>query len=670
MGDKMKFDEKNKLGVLRHFEVSEKNFKFAEDLQTKFSVWSDAETERFAGIVSALQQKGFDWYFTNVGGHTGPLRVGSKNKPKKAHLVLGYLDFLKSPFVFKDTNKNVYQDSESADFVEWLKTKDGGRKSGGHWPNEYNEAEEADDESEMNEKMKSDPPLNQILYGPPGTGKTYHTIDKALEIFGERKSVSDYSSAEEARRANKKLFDERVSNGDIQFVTFHQSFSYEDFVEGLTAQVDEQTQQIRYEVSDGVFKRICESAAVNIEGGEVDFSHLKDQRVWKMSLGAANEGTEVYDACLKNNRILLGWGGDIDFSQCKNRNDIKSQYQQSEEHLADNSYAITAVHAFLLKVKKDDLIVVSDGNRKFRAIARVTGDYECLSEGVCEHYFQSRAVEWLREYKPSLPRDRLMDVDFSQMTIYEPSAIDRKKLEGLLSEQASKSERSPKVLIIDEINRGNISKIFGELITLIEPSKRQGVDEALTVTLPYSKTAFGVPDNVYIIGTMNSADRSLASLDLALRRRFDFIEMPPDANTLAGITVGDIDVKKMFETINQRIEVLLGRDYYIGHAYFLPLENNRSLGLLANIFKNKIIPLLQEYFFEDWARIAQVLNSDVTAGFIVKEYYAKNLFGKNSHPEGEQEHAVWRINTGAFEKPENYRAVYESLMSNEAGDAK
>ena len=509
--------------------------------------------------------------------------------------------------------------------------------------------------------MKAEIPLNQILYGPPGTGKTYHTIDKALEIFGQ--NAPD-------RSTQMDKFKALVEKADVQFVTFHQSFSYEDFVEGLTAQVDEQTQQIRYEVSDGVFKRMCESAAVKIEGGEVDFSHLKDQRVWKMSLGAANEGTEVYDACLKNNRILLGWGGDIDFSQCKNRNDIKSQYQQSEEHLADNSYAITAVHAFLLKVQKDDLIVVSDGNRKFRAIARVTGDYECLSEGVCEHYFQSRAVEWLREYKPSLPRDRLMDVDFSQMTIYEPSAIDRKKLEGLLSEQASKSERSPKVLIIDEINRGNISKIFGELITLIESSKRQGADEALTVTLPYSKTDFGVPDNVYIIGTMNSADRSLASLDLALRRRFDFIEMPPDANTLAGITVGDIDVKKMFETINQRIEVLLGRDYCIGHAYFLPLENNRSLGLLANIFKNKIIPLLQEYFFEDWERIAQVLNSDVTAGFIVKEYYAKNLFGKNSHPEGEQEHAVWRINTGAFEKPENYRAVYESLMSNEAGDAK
>jgi 5-methylcytosine-specific restriction protein B len=261
-----------------------------------------------------------------------------------------------------------------------------------------------------------------------------------------------------------------------------------------------------------------------------------------------------------------------------------------------------------------------------------------------------------------------MDVDFSQMTIYEPSAIDRERLKGLLSKQAGQSERSPKVLIIDEINRGNISKIFGELITLIEPSKRQGADEALKVILPYSKTEFGVPDNVYIIGTMNSADRSLAALDLALRRRFDFIEMPPDANTLAGITVGDIDVKTMFETINQRIEVLLGRDYCIGHAYFLPLENNQNLGLLASIFKNKIIPLLQEYFFEDWARIAQVLNSHPVNGFVVKQSFSENLFGSNAKPEAMLNTEVWRIKDKAFKVAENYRAIYEPTNQKSDGD--
>lgn len=233
---------------------------------------------------------------------------------------------------------------------------------------------------------------------------------------------------------------------------------------------------------------------------------------------------------------------------------------------------------------------------------------------------------------------------------------------------ASQSERSPKVLIIDEINRGNISKIFGELITLIEPSKRLGADEALKVILPYSKNSFGVPDNVYIIGTMNSADRSLASLDLALRRRFDFIEMPPDSNTLEGIKVDGVDVKTMFETINQRIEVLLGRDYCIGHAYFLPLENNRSLGLLANIFKNKIIPLLQEYFFEDWARIAQVLNSHPVNGFVVKQSFSENLFGSNAKPEAMLNTEVWRIKDKAFKVAENYRAIYEPTNQKSDGD--
>ncbi len=669
--------------VMRHFQVKPK---INKDFDPISKTWDENKAAFFTHVVSAFNQCGFDWYFIRPKKSTPyTLRVARK-KPKKekdkkiapkATGVLGFFDFQNCKFL----SDGVAFGTEDLDgFNGWFegafadeKGKEIDANTVGNWPDAYDEAEEEpDDEGETNAAheeathMKTEIPLNQILYGPPGTGKTYHTIDKALEIFGERNSVSDYSSAEEARRANKKLFDERVSNGDIQFVTFHQSFSYEDFVEGLTAQVNEQTQQIRYEVSDGVFKRMCESAAVKIEGGEVDFSHLKDQRVWKMSLGAANEGTEVYDACLKSNRILLGWGGDIDFSQCKNRNDIKSQYQQSEEHLADNSYAITAVNAFLLKVKKDDLIVVSDGNRKFRAIARVTGDYECLSEGVCEYYFQSRAVEWLREYKPSLPRDRLMDVDFSQMTIYEPSAIDRKKLEGLLSKQTSKSERSPKVLIIDEINRGNISKIFGELITLIEPSKRQGADEALSVTLPYSKTSFGVPDNVYIIGTMNSADRSLASLDLALRRRFYFIEMPPDASTLAGIVVDGIEVQQMFEAINQRIEVLLGRDYCIGHAYFLPLKDEPNLTHLAAIFKNKIIPLLQEYFFEDWERIAQVLNSDSKEGFVVKKTYPTDLFGSDPQPENTQNKEVWRVNQEAFGKAENYRAIYDGLTSEPA----
>nr|WP_258107818.1 AAA family ATPase [Campylobacter lari]MCR6775623.1 AAA family ATPase [Campylobacter lari] len=184
---------------------------------------------------------------------------------------------------------------------------------------------------------------------------------------------------------------------------------------------------------------------------------------------------------------------------------------------------------------------------------------------------------------------------------------------------SEKPELKPYIIIIDEINRGNVSKIFGELITLIEPSKRIGKEEELKVTLPYSKDEFGVPKNVYIIGTMNTADRSITSLDTALRRRFEFVEMMPDVSKLSMDCEG-INLQELLKAINTRIEYLLDREKTIGHAFFIGID---SLEKLKNVFQNKIIPLLQEYFYNDYALIDAVLNKngmlekqDINSGYL------------------------------------------------------
>lgn len=171
-------------------------------------------------------------------------------------------------------------------------------------------------------------------------------------------------------------------------------------------------------------------------------------------------------------------------------------------------------------------------------------------------------------------------------------------------------EKKNHVFIIDEINRGNISKIFGELITLIESSKRIGQPEGMKAKLPYSQQLFGVPDNVYIIGTMNTADRSIATIDTALRRRFRFKEMMPDADVLKGISVEDISVSEMLARMNKRISVLYDREHTIGHSYFIPLRDNPTIEQLAEIFENAIVPLLQEYFYEDYEKIRLVLGDN------------------------------------------------------------
>lgn len=233
----------------------------------------------------------------------------------------------------------------------------------------------------------------------------------------------------------------------------------------------------------------------------------------------------------------------------------------------------------------------------------------------------------VEQYKVLVDEGKISFVTFHQSYGYEDfiEGIKVKGVEGQLNydvesgvfknicERAENNPNENYVLIIDEINRGNISKIFGELITLIEESKREGKSEeleGLEVTLPYSNKPFSVPNNLYIIGTMNSSDRSLTSVDIALRRRFEFIEMMPKPDVLSGIDIEGVSVQYILETMNKRIKVLLDRDHCIGHAYFTPLIEEPSLELLMTIFEKRIIPLLQEYFFDDWNKINLVLGEN------------------------------------------------------------
>lgn len=504
-------------------------------------------------------------------------------------------------------------------------------------------------------------PVNRILYGPPGTGKTYCTVNEALRIL----DPAFLAENEADRTALKQRFDTLAQTGLIRFVTFHQSFSYEDFVEGIRASTDETTGGLRYEVEDGVFKQVCEAARSRNVAEVATGIDIGSRKIWKVSLGDANTEGHIFDECMSDGVALLGFGSGADLSGVVSRAEIVKRLRAAGESVNSTDYAVTALDLFARRVQTGDLIVVTQGNLKFRAIGEVTGDYVHVDRGEVDTYAQGRPVRWLRQYDPARPYADLMENRFSQMTIYElrSGSINLERLAALLApEQAETHEPEARVLIIDEINRGNISRIFGELITLIEPSKREGCAESLSVTLPYSKERFSVPRNVHLIGTMNTADRSLAGLDVALRRRFEFVEMLPDAEALAGVVVAGIPVDALLSTMNRRIEVLLGRDYMLGHAYFMRLKDSPTLDVLAEVFRRQVLPLLQEYFFEDWQKIAWVLNDHrkpLELQFLQQapSGMAELLGDKVDLP---SEGRVWLINAQAFDKPEAYLAIIKA----------
>lgn len=510
------------------------------------------------------------------------------------------------------------------------------------------ELKEALAQMDTPEKSVTDIGLNTILYGPPGTGKTYHMVIYAVAIIENRKlsdvEAEDYEKVLERYHAYKE-------QGRIEFTTFHQSYGYEEFIEGIKPapadeDVDGKSGDVLYSVQPGVFKRFCEKAERPVTVTTADFGIGKSPAIWKVSLEGTGDNLTRTE-CLKNNHIRIGWdnyGKDItdetDFSVSGGR---------------------VVLNAFINKMQIGDLVLSCYSASTIDAIGVVTGEYEWHDE--YPSLKRLRKVNWIVK---GIRENILVingGVSMTLSSVYRLS-ISLSEVYQIIDKYQPKQVTSAKndnyVFIIDEINRGNISKIFGELITLIEPSKRMGCKEELTARLPYSQKLFGVPKNVYIIGTMNTADRSIAAIDTALRRRFLFREMLPNTNVLAGITVEGLNISDMLSRMNQRITVLYDREHTIGHAYFLPLRGNPTIQKLGEIFQNSIIPLLQEYFYEDYEKIRLVLGdnqkTESEKQFIVaKSVNYAELFGNAEIDLDEM--SSYEINNAAFYKLESYQSI-------------
>ncbi|WP_314294758.1 AAA family ATPase [Fusobacterium periodonticum] len=454
------------------------------------------------------------------------------------------------------------------------------------------------------ETMKKEFDKNVIFYGPPGTGKTYTTAKRAVEICKteSEKELTDYSEI-------MKKYNELKKKNRIEFITFHQSYGYEEFIEGIKPIVlneDDESEDesennkesktnikiendIKYDVVDGIFKKFCDNARkaiIETNNNDIPLEAI----VWKVTVRG-----QVREECFNNNHVRIDWNFDD-----------------------------TGAVGFVEEVKKGDIIITTDGSRtRINGIAVVTDDkgYTLDKE---ERDTTTRNVKWLAtnidENIKSINKEKMLQrrtvARVPNMKVEDIIKLAKEKNPTALSKIDIKENKEPYVFIIDEINRGNISKIFGELITLIETTKRsgEGKEECISTKLPYSNEEFTVPDNVYIIGTMNTADRSIALMDTALRRRFKFEEMLPNYHLLKDIFVEDEGVKvnigAMLKAINERIEYLYDREHTIGHAVFLELKENNNIDKLENIFKKSVIPLLQEYFYEDYEKIRIVLGDN------------------------------------------------------------
>ena len=436
---------------------------------------------------------------------------------------------------------------------------------------------------------------NVVLYGAPGTGKTYDVPELAVRLCDPAFMAAEPSREEIVSRYNQLKMEKRIA-----FTTFHQSLDYEDWIEGLRPVVNENN-QVTYEIESGIFKKLCEEAERPV---------VKDKQVgiadnavvWKVSLAGTGDN-DVRRECMENSHIRIGWDG---YGPVISDETDWSVYNGEGKQILD---------AYINKMKIGDIVMSCYSSQTIDAIGVVVGDYEF--EDKFPNYKRVRRVNWLvkniNENIVEMNDGKTMTLG----TVYRLNSITLDNVKSILEKYntSSKMEENDKVyvMVIDELNRGNVSKVFGELITLLEADKRKGRINAESVVLPYSKKGFHIPNNVYLIATMNTADRSLGSLDYAIRRRFAFIAEKPFGLEVEGFNedlfekVSSLFVKNFdeykesgwdqtmkLESADTLSEEYKPEDVWIGHSYFL-MQDEEGEDNTSNRLLYEIIPLLEEY---------------------------------------------------------------------------
>ena len=436
---------------------------------------------------------------------------------------------------------------------------------------------------------------NIVLYGAPGTGKTYDVPELAVRLCDPAFMAAEPSREEIVSRYNQLKTEKRIA-----FTTFHQSLDYEDWIEGLRPVVNENS-QVTYKIVCGIFKKLCEEAERPVDKDKQ--SDISDNAViWKVSLQGARDN-DVRRECMENNHIRIGWDG---YGPIISDETDWSIYNGAGRQILD---------AYINKMKVGDIVMSCYSSQTIDAIGVVVGDYEF--DDSLPNYKRVRRVNWLVKNI----NENIVEMNdgkaMVQSSVYRLNSITLDNVKSILEKYnpSSKMEENDKayVMVIDELNRGNVSKVFGELITLLEADKRKGRINAESVVLPYSNKAFHIPNNVYLIATMNTADRSLGSLDYAIRRRFAFIAEKPFGLEVEGFNeelfelVSSLFVKNFdeykesgwdltmkLESADTLSEEYKPEDVWIGHSYFL-MQDEEGNDNTTDRLLYEIIPLLEEY---------------------------------------------------------------------------